>query len=546
MKNKPIKFIILTAVVLVSLMLLLVLGNLRKTGATDHLEVAAVNHDFSEFPYSISSNLKIGVHKVVFKAFYSEEKEHWCMVLPAMYKDAELNVDVQKKDGETLTFHRSSKETVMSLLFDQVETKLEFLYAEDSEMLYVALDDGNSIENIHENKELEIPGGCLAIASNGKASYVPVEGFSGHGNDSWEAEKKSYDMKFPLAADLFGMGTNNDFVLLAGYRDNSLMSFCVSNELVWEIGFDYAPEFRLVNLYVGGEYLGVYFLTERMEIDKNRIEITNAFDYTKMANGYQPLENSEFGQWISENGVAKRYFYYLEKNPQDITGGYLLELDSNNHAQESRFVSNRNNRLVLKRAKYASMEQVNYVADFWQEYEDALYSENGYNDSGRHYTEYIELESFAKQWLIYELFEETSMHSSVYYYKESEIYGDGRIHGCYPWDLEHSFLKNDAINKLWNVEVKNEYWSEYYKHEDFKEAVSLVWKRDFLPALELMLDSESVQTKKGMGNISWYHENLNEMEALETSRWPNVNLMKKCQEIREFLEIRRSVLSSIL
>lgn len=545
MRKQPRKLIILAAVILINFILLGVLGSIRQSKQADSMEVLAVSHDFSKTPFAISSHMKLGTHDVVFKAYYSEEKGHWCMVLPAMYGDTAFEVNVDTRSGERYTFPREDAKSEMTLSWEGVETTLEFLYAKNAEMLYVALDHGNTIDTVHSNKELELPGSVLAIEKNGKASYIPVEAFSGHGNDSWEAEKKSYDIKFPLTADLFGMGVNNDFVLLAGYRDNSLMSFCVTNEMVQEVGFEFAPEFRLVNLYVGGEYLGVYFLTERMEIDQNRIQITNAFDYTEMANGYQLLEDNEFGSWVSDNGVAKRYFYYLENNPQDITGGWLLEHDINNHEEVSRFASDRNNRLIFKRAKYASKEQVDYMADFWQEYEDALYSENGYNQYGKHYSQYIDLESFVKQWLIYEVVQEYSMHSSVYYYKESDIYGDGLLHACFPWDMEHSFIGLNEINRIWNVTEKDEYWSEYYRHEDFRNALGIVWRRDYVPALELMLKDSAVATDHGLGNIRWYEENLGDVFALETSRWSDVDPAEKCESIRTFLETRLTYLNTV-
>lgn len=422
----------------------------------------------------------------------------------------------------------------------------ELNIADGIETLYVILDHGMTLSDVHANKDTEFAGNAVIIKSSGMKNSVPVEAFCGHGNDSWEAEKKSYDIKFPMNVDLFGMGANDDFVLLAGYRDNSLMSFCITGELVQELQFQFAPEFRLINLYVDDEYLGVYFLTERMEIANNRINITSAFEMTKVVNGYPLIEELEFGSWLSENGVAKRYFYYLKNNPGDISGGYLLEMDSNNHEEVSRFASDRNNRFVFKRAKFASKEQVDYIADYWQEYENALYSENGFNECGKHYSEYIDMESFVKQWLIYELLQETSMHSSVYYYKESNVTGDGLLHACYPWDLEHSYLINDNMNRFWNVEEKTDYWSEYYKHEDFRSLAKKIWFEEFVPAVEFLIETDARETGDGFKNISWYKENISYIQELETDRWDAVDPIAKCESIREFLKIRLDTISMFL
>ena len=47
---------------------------------------------------------------------------------------------------------------------------------------------------------------------------------------------------------------------------------------------------------------------------------------------------------------------------------------------------------------------------------------------GKHFTEYIDLTSFANQWMIYELNMEISVNSSVYFYKDTDAHGDGKLH----------------------------------------------------------------------------------------------------------------------
>ena len=88
-------------------------------------------------------------------------------------------------------------------------------------------------------------------------------------------------MKFDSYENLLDMGANDSFALLAGYRMNSLMSYAVSHELSKKIGFPYVPEYRFVNLYVDGEYAGVYCLIEKIEMDTNRLELTSVYEEMK-------------------------------------------------------------------------------------------------------------------------------------------------------------------------------------------------------------------------------------------------------------------------
>lgn len=494
---------------------------------------------------TLTARLIVGDKELNINGYYSTNDAQWYVALPVGYADAEVYIEARTTNGGFERFTRKEGEAAILFTWGNYYYPINFICADNIDSLYVTLSSHN-LNYVHANKEEEIPGVLTIFDTEGKIESVTIKGFCGHGNDSWEAAKKSYNLKFTSDVDLFGMGANDDFTLLAGYRMNSLMSYVTSAELVQEIGFDYAPEFRLVNLYVDGKYVGVYFFTERIEIDENRIEITNLYEKTKEENsGY--LKKFEYEMYLNEETKEKGYYYTVENNPEDITGGYLLELDVADYGPEvSRFITkDRKNKVTLKRACYSSEEQVKYIAGFWQEFEDALLSETGMNDQGKRYTEYINLESFAMQWLMYELAEEDSMKSSIYYYKESDIEGDGLIHACYPWDLERSYCNLDYLEDFWIVNTQSEYWSAFYKHEDFRKEVGRVWFERLLPAIELMLQEEVAETKSGLRNLSWYEEYLQEIDRVENTRWSDSKMIEKCDTIRYILSVRKDVLTSI-
>lgn len=166
----------------------------------------------------------------------------------------------------------------------------------------------------------------------------------------------------------------------------------------------------------------------------------------------------------------------------------------------SRFVSKRGARITLKRAKCSSGEQVNYIADYWQEFEDALFSEDGYNEKGKHYSDYIDVESFVMQWLCYELSQDISLSSSIYFYKESDITGDGLLHACFPWDVEHSYVENRLSEEMWLIEKESfcGYWSRFYKHKDFQSEVCKMWNKKFVPAIEKLIADKPIEYENGL------------------------------------------------
>ena len=511
-------------------------------------ENISLSKEKAELVESISARVKMDSDELEIKGYYSQNDHLWCIALPAGCNSKPMQMKVKLSSGKVETFLRHPEEPTIVFTHGSDFYGINFITSEIVDSLYVKLSGDRNLQYIHKNKLEENSGMILILDQTGKIHKEVIKGIYGHGNDSWAAQKKSYNLKFEDRVDLLGMGENENFVLLAGYRDDSLMSYVTTTSLINELGFDYAPEFRLVNLYVEGEYAGVYFLAEKIAIDKNRVDISNVYEETKVLN-HNYLEASTIVKWKNEGTLAERYFYEIDNQPEDLTGGYLLEIDVEDYTdKESRFVTDRGVKVTMKRAMYSSKEQVNYIADYWQEFEDALYSENGKNSQGKHYSEYVNMDSYVMQWLLYELVQEGSMSSSIYFYKESEVTGDGLLHACFPWDMEHSYLMYGPIQEMWlkESETLSSYWSQFWKHEDFRAAANRIWRTKFVPAIEQMVDENVNVTKSGVKNLRWYEENIGSSSVMETSRWRKMNPYNRCQSIREFLKIRKDALSVLL
>jgi hypothetical protein len=149
------------------------------------------------------------------------------------------------------------------------------------------------------------------------------------------------------------------------------------------------------------------------------------------------------------------------------------------------------------------------------------------------------------QWLMYELAQEGSMKSSIYYYKESAVDGDGLLHAVYPWDLERSYDRTDKLDEFWNVTSQGEYWAAFYQHEDFRNEVSRIWFERLVPAIEFMIREDALLTENGFKNLRWYEEFLPEIDMIENKRWEDSRMIEKCKSIRYILEVRNEVLTSI-
>lgn len=97
----------------------------------------------------------------------------------------------------------------------------------------------------------------------------------GRGNSTWKwYDKKPYKIKFNRDVSLLGLCKGKDWVLLANYNDKALMRNYVALEAAKALdNMDcYATQYP-VDVFLNGEYLGVYSLGEQIETGDERINL---------------------------------------------------------------------------------------------------------------------------------------------------------------------------------------------------------------------------------------------------------------------------------
>lgn len=345
---------------------------------------------------------------------------------------------------------------------------------------------GGTLEDIQESQDNLLPGKIEVYSADGfKWNEGNLERFKGRGNNSWYCPKKGYGITLAKAENILNLGKARGFVLTPTYRDASLLNFKIAYDLAKEVDCQYAHNADYVELYVNYEYLGVYILTEQNEINKDRYNITNLEELTQAVNDDWLWNYSFANEWGVDVGrdVEVKGYWLIENNPANITGGYLLELDQADKVEKSfsRFRTERGLPVGLRDPAYASKEQVYYISDYFQDFEDALYAEDGYNAKGKYYLDYIDLDSFVKTWLMNELTMDTSIYSSQFFWKDSDAIGDGRLHAGCVWDMEHSFVE---ANRNVDYLVNHGIWGQLYRHPEFKERAYYIWMEKFLPAIK--------------------------------------------------------------
>lgn len=112
---------------------------------------------------------------------------------------------------------------------------------------------------------------------DGKGKYSNYAGtgrIRGRGNSSWlYYEKKPYKFKLDTRSKLLGLDKAKNWNLLSNYRDVTDMMNVFAFETAGWMGMPYSNHSRFVEVFLNGDYVGVYQLTEKVEIGKGRVDI---------------------------------------------------------------------------------------------------------------------------------------------------------------------------------------------------------------------------------------------------------------------------------
>lgn len=126
-----------------------------------------------------------------------------------------------------------------------------------------------------DSKNVKYPHNTAILTTNGDSTtYKNVE-IKGRGNGTWAQIKKPYQIKFDHKENLFNLGEDKKWVLLANYLDPT--SLRTDTAFYLEKLFDekYSPQGSFIEFYIDNSYHGLYYLTEKLEIGKSRIDLAD-------------------------------------------------------------------------------------------------------------------------------------------------------------------------------------------------------------------------------------------------------------------------------
>lgn len=336
----------------------------------------------------------------------------------------------------------------------------------------------------YANKQYVEKGDIVILDEKGEVVLdETMERFKVRGNLTAEFEKKPFTFTLAKSASLCGMSESRNWHLLADATDGSHIRNKMMLDWADEISEMYQPNGEWVDLFVNGEYQGLYLLTETVEVSESRLNINPSNSVlVEMELDYRALEE--------ENCISTdREHYWVAHSDNVIQEQVLQEIE-------------------------------NYL----NEIESVLYSAKGIDEfSGRRLSELLDYDSWTDSWLLKEVSSDhdlgtTSQFGVVQDWGNRSILlagpewdFDGTLgNGMVPWSRNPKNLVTAIPNTKGIKSVNQNKWlAQMYQHEDFKLILIQKFKEEVQPKIARLLEKE----------IDDYVDKIRRPALLDSLRW---------------------------
>lgn len=267
----------------------------------------------------------------------------------------------------------------------------------------------------------------------------------GRGNSTWTLPKKPYRLKLDEKSELLGMPTHKDWVLLANHSDKSQIRTWTAAKLSESTDLPWTPRFRHVEVIFNGEYLGVYQLGEKIEIDNDRVDIAE----------------------MDEDDISG----------EDVTGGYLMEIDDRlEENNEPGWRTEHNVPVVVKDPEPMTPEQRYYIKQFVGDFEEKLFGSE-FTDPVAGYESALDVDAFIDHWIVQEVTRNgDSFWSSTYFTKDRS---EDKLEFSPIWDFDHSLDSQVTIRPQppegWYAREKGRWTRRLFQDPGFVDRVQQRW-----------------------------------------------------------------------
>lgn len=353
----------------------------------------------------------------------------------------------------------------------------------------------------YKTASFAVGGGDKAVCSYAADSVQTGADCSvkGRGNTTWTYPKKSYTLRFDTKYGFLGLPETKNYVLMAMYADESLMRYRLGEYLSEQMGLEFTMNLRYVDLWLNGEYMGVYGLVEKIEVEKNHVNIT---DYTTTgvpANKIGYL--LEFDDHLYNSATPEQRSKWVARGSNGYYDSVINEVFFHASVLGEDWIT-----LRTTNAKNLTKDHVDYICTVVTKAMEALKD----GDYSR-ISAFIDVESFVNWYLIEEYLNNTDsdMTSSVYMY----IDVGGKLKLGPLWDLDncagnHTATASAAGHPLYDS--AKGWFSYLFKCPEARSILKTRWAKmqTVLKNMDGTIDATAVM--------------LGDAAALNFTRWPQL------------------------
>lgn len=366
-------------------------------------------------------------------------------------------------------------------------------------VLYVNTDNGADVVDketyLTATYYLDPMGDSTVTAFGSKEQPLALQ-IKGRGNWTWSGfEKKPYRLKLSSKAALLGLKANKHFGLLAHADDShGFMRNAVGFFLSERFGLPWTPKQRPVELVLNGDYRGLYFLTELIRVDKDRVNITEQPD--------------------------------LCTNADSITGGWLVEIDNYDTDPHVAITEGDGEPIIFtyKTPEVLSQAQTDFLTAEMTRLNSLIYGDKQRSELWQ----YLDIDDLARFFLVQELTDNyESFHGSCYLYREmgaSEKWHFGPV-----WDFG-SALNHSKTQPFYEGREHHNTWApQLWQFPAFQAKLKELWEQysvDFTTDLNAYLQA--------------YVESIEGAAANDAERWKeqgygNTDLEQDLAHVQQFM-----------
>ena len=311
----------------------------------------------------------------------------------------------------------------------------------------------------------------------------------GRGNSTWtNLDKKPYRIRLDDKIEMLGMPANRNWTLQAQALDwMGQVADALPFEIGRRMGMAWNPHMKPIEVVLNGQYIGLYYLTEKVRVDKDRVNIVEQSD--------------------------------LETDPDKVTGGWLLEIDNYSDGDCVKIYEGNGNKFSVRSHSPDVLSDVqrDYLTSFLQAASDAIYIPNKVSIE---WERYIDINALAIYYLVQEVVDNPEAFSGSCYMSKDRGEDTKLVFGPL-WDCSSSFVRynkdypfNEFIYENLPSYCRSVWIGEIVKFPHFQLVVRDYWKHFYeqvYPEMEAYMDAfaAAVEIAGKYDHIRWpqYHAN---------------------------------------